>query len=165
MNTYVFLFLLATILPMLASCQQPKNRHAKGVPADFRLEALAGGLHPWEENQFVAITADGKGHFARTIPGKTGAPPEQEQDFAVSAPQLETLWSLIDSSGFFNLEAEYKDDAVTGGWFASLTVTAAGKTHRVTVQNVAQPHIIAILREINKLTPDNMDLTMPGDRR
>jgi len=144
------------------NCQQQANRGASSFPADLRIEGLAGGLHPWEENRYVLITADGQCKFERSIPGKIGAPPVEEIEFTLQRTDLAELSKAIDENDFFSLAPEYKNENVTGGWFASLTITAAGKTQQVTVENFDLLRFANIIRKLNKFTPTDKDLIIDG---
>jgi hypothetical protein len=151
------LFLVLSQLQM--NCQQQANRSPAPWPADLRVvEGLAGGVEPWSENHYLLITADRHAKYERALPNKIGAPPLMENDFILKTSDLMTIWQAIAANDFFALEPEYKDESIAGGWFASLTITASGKTHRVTVQNFNLPRFRNIIRELNNLTPAGNDL-------
>jgi hypothetical protein len=133
-------------------------RSSKAVPEDLRIEGTAGGMHPWEENHSLLITADGHGKYTRYISGRVGVPPIEESEFTLTATDLTGIWNAIKEHNFLSLEPEYVDEKVTGGSFATLTITAEGITHRVDVQNVALPPFEALLRTINAATPPGKDL-------
>jgi len=153
-----FAAFLLIMIQLSITCQPQTNDDTRSFPADLRIEALSGGLHPWEENRYVLFTADGRGKYARTIPSKVGAEPLEENEFSLQNSDLVEIWKAIVVNDFFALDPEYKNEAVAGGWFGSLTVTASGKTHRVTIQNIVMPRVIAIIRVLNNLTPDDNDL-------
>ncbi|MGH7495615.1 MAG: hypothetical protein ACREOO_24915 [bacterium] len=159
---FYLIMLFLSMVQVSMNCQQQADRGAASFPADFRIEALAGGLHPWEENRYVLITAEGHGKFERSIPGKIGAPPVEEIAFTLQRTDLVELWKAIVENDFFSLAPEYKNENVTGGWFASLTITAAGKTQQVTVENFDLPGFAHIIRKLNNFTPTDKDLIIDG---
>jgi hypothetical protein len=150
----IIVLLIGTIVPM--NCNQIGSTNV--FPQDLKIEGIAGGMHPWEENYTLLITAGGGGKYTKYIPGEVGAPPLEESEFKIGTPELRSIWNAIEQYNFFALEPDYIDENVTGGVFATLNIRAKGMTHRVNVQNVALPRFEAIIQVINEVTPPGNDL-------
>lgn len=139
-------------------CQARIDSSTMPIPADLTIEGVAGGVHPWQENYTLRITADGTGRFTRFTPGEVGAPPLEENDFTLAREELAELWRVIEHQGFMSLAEDHRDDSIRGGSFASLTVTAHGRTRRVRVQNVSLPRFEAVIAALNRVSPTGNDL-------
>ena len=128
------------------------------VPPDLEIQALAGGVHPWQENYTIRITADGQGLYTRFIPGDVGEPPLERSDFTLTKEEVAAIWEAVEQNGFYLLAEDHRDTTVRGGSFASLTVTANGVTHRVRVQNVSLMRFESVIAALNEVTPPGNDV-------
>ena len=142
---------------LFVGCHAGQNVMQKPYPNDLKVEGSSGSLLPGEENYVLEIDSTGKGWFARYLPEAPG-PPLEEATFTVSDAQLEALWTAIQQYDFFSLEPRYAGSDIDDGAFASLTITARGRTHQVEVENASVPRFEDLLKAINRITPSGMDL-------
>jgi len=136
----------------------PFSVSAQGVPPDLEIIGNAGGLAPWDENQYLQISADGQAVYERSIPGDIGAPPLEERTFTLSAAEVERLWQVISSNDFFNLPSQFADSSLNDPTFARLIIRANGVTHEVSVQNISIIQFDNIILALNEATPPEADL-------
>jgi hypothetical protein len=112
---------------------------------------------PGREQEVLEIRADGTGRYARYDSGEPG-PPLEETTFTLAPAQRKALWTALLDHGFFDLEPRYARAGAVDGAFASLTVTAGDRVHRVEVENVPVPRFESLLQDINRITPEGKDL-------
>lgn len=124
------------------------------VPEDLRVRVSGGGLHPWEENLTVQVSASGAGRCTRYVSGDVGQPPLTEREFTVSPANLRHLWDAIETSSFFDLGEEFVKEDVNGGTFLTVGVQANGSSHEVTTQNVRVAALSEIVEALDSITPE-----------
>ncbi len=130
---------------------------AQAPPSDFHFSATSGGNAPWSEMVRITIDSAGGANFVRSKSG--GAPTIlAHSTFTIGSAGLQQLWHTIQDSGFFSLNAVYSDTTVRDGMFARISVNANGVTHQVKVFNVAPSEIQAIIRGLNAIVPDSVQL-------
>ncbi len=147
---------------LVMNCQSSSRQQKIMIPADFKLEALTGGVHPWDESRYVSVTAAGSGEFVRSAAGEIGVPPREQRHFSLPRPALEEIFTAVQENDFFALAPAYKNAAMVGGTFAMLTITAGNRTHRVHVQNMDVPRCHAILAALNRALPAGRKLILPA---
>lgn len=157
--TIAWLRILVCILAgsLCVGCHAKQNTMQNHYPDDLKVEGSSGGLLPGTENHALEIHSDGNGRFTRYLPDSLD-PPLEQATFTVSDTQLEALWAAIQQYDFFSLEPRYADSDIVDGAFASLTITARGRTHQVEVENISVPRFEDLLNAINRITPSGMDL-------
>jgi hypothetical protein len=155
-GSVLVLALMAPAAP--EGCRPQRSSVAMSYPPDLLIHGLAGGVHPWEENYSLRVTAQGRGHYTRFVADQIGAPPLAEVEFAVTVEQLSGLWAEVEEIRFFDLDEKYRDETAQGGVFASITVTGNGATHRVEVQNASVPEIEQLIDRLNRISPPGHDL-------
>jgi hypothetical protein len=148
--TFLHVVLLAGLVP-------PSVGYGQAPPADFKFSATTGGLAPWEEK--ARITVDNTG-LARYVRYTTGNPPAVLADttFTISTTALQELWKMIQDSSFFGITPAWVDSTAQDGMFAKITVTGNGVTHQVSIKNIEQPTIQAIIQTLNWIVPLNVQL-------
>lgn len=142
---------------LFVGCYAKQNAMQKHYPNDLQVVGTAGSLLPGRENHTLEIRSDGNGRFTRYFPDDLG-PPLEQATFKISDAQLEALWIAIQQYDFFSLEPRYADSDIDDGAFASLTITARGRTHQVEVENASMPRFEDLLKAINQITPSGMAL-------
>lgn len=145
---------LAVLLLIYSANCSVAVQEANVVPENLRVRASGGGLHPWEENLTVQVSASGEGRCSRYVSGDVGQPPSAEQEFSIPPEGLAPLWQVIEAQSFFDLEEEFIAEDVTGGTFLTVGVVADGMSHQVTAQNVAVPALDAIVEALDSITPE-----------
>src|SRR5437879_2163625 len=125
------------------------------APADIRLSGYSGGLAPWESTVHLTIDSPGNGaYFVR----QTHADPfVLLRTFKLTRPQLDLFYLSAISHQFFVLDSVYKSGALDGS-FLELTIQALGISHYVRSVNIAVPALDSLVREVNAITPDSLDL-------
>lgn len=142
---------------LFVGCHAKQNTMKNHYPYDLHVEGTTGSLIPGRENHVLEIRSNGNGRFTRYLPDAL-EPPVEQTNFKVSDTQLEALWTAIQQYDFFSLEPRYADSDIVDGAFASLTITAQGRTHQVEVENISVPRFQDLLKAINRITPSGMDL-------
>ena len=146
------------VLGALVGCRAREDAIPPRVPADLKIEAITGSLVPGEEDRMVEIGSNGSARFVRSSPSQPGSAPVAEERFTVSPDQLAQLWTAVQASDFFMLPAQHGRDDVSDGGFATLAVTADGRTHSVELRNTSVPAVENLIRVINDVTPPGKDL-------
>ena len=146
---------------LFVSCRGKPNTMQNHYPNDLKVEGSSGGLLPGKENYALEIRSNGNGRFTRYLPDDMG-PPLEQATFKVGDTQLEALWTAIQQYDFFSLEPRYAGSNIDDGAFASLTITAGGRTHQVELENICVPRFEDLLKAINRITPSGMDLRYEG---
>lgn len=136
----------------------PHAAFPQAVPADLEIIGSAGGLTPWDENQYLHISANGQATYARTLAGAIGQEPLEEKTFTLATTELERIWQAIQTNDFFNLPSRFTDSTIVDRTFARLIIRANGSTHEVTTQNIAIFQFDQIILALNEATPAETDL-------
>jgi len=142
---------------LFVGCHTKQNMMQNHYPKDLQVVGSAGSLLPGQENRTLEIRSNGNGRFTRYLPDDLG-PPLAQTTFKMSDTQLEAPWTAIQQVDFFSLEPRYASTDIFDGAFASLTITARGRTHQVEVENISVPRFQDLLKAINRMTPAGMDL-------
>jgi hypothetical protein len=150
------ILILSGITIMFCTCfiQTSKNQY----PSDLKIIGSIGGVHPWEQSHLLRLTADGHGYYKKHITEDIGKPPLEEKTFQITPTQIQVIWDAVMKNDFFHLQSEYKNENITGGFFASLMITGNNQTHKVSIWNRIVPPFTAILQTLNSVTPPETDL-------
>lgn len=143
-----------TIMFCISFTKTSKNQY----PSDLKIISSIGGVHPWEQIHFLRLAADGHGYYKKYIAREIGKPPLKEKSFQITSSQIQNVWDAIMKNDFFLLQSEYKNENITGGFFASLMITGGNQTHKVSIWNRVVPSFTAIVQTLNSVTPPEADL-------
>lgn len=125
-------------------------------PADFVLEFSQrdGSVPPPYHTEYdITIHADGRGAIVYRPDYPQFDAPEWKVGFAVSAADMDTLWSTI-RRDVFDRSWRREDSGNAGGDYAWLTATAAGKTVEVPSEPADPRNIAEVYDQIRKLVPE-----------
>lgn len=147
--TIVICFLSGGIF---TSCHARHNAMQKSYPDDLNIIGSSGSLLPGANNYSLEIHSSGKCRFIRYRPSEIG-PPLEDTTFTIGVEQLDLLWKTILQYNFFSLKSRYATGEIVDGAFASLTITAGGRTHQVEVENISVPDFEGLLNVVNKIMP------------
>jgi photosystem II stability/assembly factor-like uncharacterized protein len=125
------------------------------APADFSLSGYAGGLAPWETT--VHLTVDSAGNGAYFVRQTHADPFVILRTFQLTRSRLDSIYLAAINHQFFVLDSAYESGALDGS-FLELTMRAVGTTHYVRSVNIAVPALDSLVREVNSITPDSLDL-------
>ncbi|HYQ85906.1 MAG TPA: T9SS type A sorting domain-containing protein [Bacteroidota bacterium] len=125
------------------------------APADFHLSGYSGGLAPWENT--VHLTIDSAGNGAYFVRQTHADPFIILRTFQLTRSQLDSIYLSAINHQFFVLDSAYKSTALDGS-FLELTIQAIGTSHYVRSMNIAVPALDSLVREVNAITPDSLDL-------
>src|SRR3989441_1263246 len=125
------------------------------APADFNLSGYSGGLAPWENT--VHLTIDSAGNGAYFVRQTHADPFVMLRTFQLTKAQLDLIYLSAIIHQFFVLDTAYKSGAIDGS-FLELTIRAIGTSHYVRSINIAVPALDSLVREVNAITPDSLDL-------
>jgi hypothetical protein len=149
----LFLSALTAILFLVS----PRLTFAQALPTDFKLSITSGGAAPWSEKTRVTIDNAGQANYVRYT---SGNPPAilAESTFTVAPADLQNLWQTVQDSSFSSLPSDLSDSTARDGMMAKLAITANGTSHQVTIRNVAQPAVQAIIGLLNTIIPPSLQL-------
>jgi hypothetical protein len=112
--------------------------------------------------EYVTVrVAESVGTYYRVLSGDLAAPPLDSLVFAVSPTDLESLWGMISSIGFFELDPVNVSETLDG-FSAQILVVANADSHFVESQNVAIAGFDDLIYAINEVTPGERDLAYDG---
>ncbi len=128
---------------------------AQSVPADLAIDLSSASTHPTHPmgTERITISADGNVEISE-MDSENGRLPQMTYQLDEAA--LGRIYSAIQDHDFFTLKESYIDEAIDGGDYARLEVTANGQRHVVRTTNIRQADFDAIAIAINR--------EMPGER-
>ncbi len=132
-------------------------RPAHAAPADFDVVSFGGARSPRGSWAWVHVTAAGQGTYVRYRPDSLTATPLDSLAFTLTGAQVDSLWQVVNGSGFLAL-ASAADTSARDGATATISVRANGVTHGVTVSDAALAAFDATLASINHFTPGTRDV-------
>ncbi len=128
------------------------------VPSNFYLEALAGGKAPWEGVVKLTIDSAGNGRYYIIYPQdrRTGSA-TLIRTFTLGPAQLDSIVSSLSAHNFFSLDT-LSDGGYYDGDYVGLHVRANLNERRVLAVNSTLAPLDSIIRNLNSITPDTLDL-------
>lgn len=146
-------FLSACILFVAIICTSPA--FAQSIPDDLAIDLSSASVHtslpPGIER--ITISSDGSVEISEMDSAEGLLAP---MSFQLDSEALVRIYSAIQDHDFFTLNERYRDEAIEGGDYARLEITAGGQKHIVRTTNIRLSDFDAIVIAINR--------EMPGER-
>lgn len=127
------------------------------VPDDLRITLKSAARLPGEPYgpETVTIQSDGRTELSRKD-GPDGLLPAMEMKLDPSA--VRRIYDAIVADRFFELKPNYSDPHIHDGDYASMSITADGKTHRVRTVNIKVHAFDRIVLAIDRELPDGREV-------
>jgi hypothetical protein len=166
MLIFKYLFILSSlILSTGKGCPDGKQNN---IPPDFLLSVDVKSAGEAVQHLNIRITAEGKGQYDRY---KTGGVIREDNnnmitynedqvlesgEFLVKQDEMKKLWGAITENHFFELTNDYR--MAIGHSYAFIIVEAEERRHRVFNIGMEVPQIWEIIKAIEMVLPDELDL-------
>ncbi len=125
------------------------------IPEDFRVVAMAGGVHP--KYALYKADIDSKGdviYYEMPEEERRKGSFVEVRRFGLEEEALRSIFAAVRENDFFMLKDAYTAENILDGSLARLTVTENGRTHAVMTRNVSVERFDNIMMAINIALPD-----------
>jgi hypothetical protein len=129
------------------------------IPDDFEFFIYSGGFDFWSPIYLFYTDNTGDAYYYTLEPeDRITGDFTLASNFYISDDEMNNIWDTIIDNDFFNLDSFHSRESVLDGTFANITVKADGLIHSVTTVNIDNDRFDNIIRIVNSLTPEELDL-------
>ena len=149
------------LVPLCAvvCCTVRADRSVSPIPPDFEATFYGGSVAPWGESTYVRVDASGAcACVVRDRAAAPMAPARIDTSFSVHPDAVESLWTAVQTSRFFELPTDWRDDRIRDGTRQSIEIVANGRSHVVGALNVHVEAFEPLLNVVDPLLPDGCSI-------